>query len=417
MLTFVINQDDPISLKKTLSCLPKDTRVEVIPQNQDLFKKIKKSLQDYHEPFFITLFAGDYIQPAVWEKVLTQLPNLSDSCAGITFHSFSSIHAPFLWRTAWVHSLLEHESPFPFPDYLFKKWEFQLAKHGQWERIPLSPTLFHTKKEPAWRKRNMEWKLIQPIIQREPIINGSSSNPSISVVICTYNEADYLPWAIRSLFIQTMPDWELIIVDDASTDHTTEYLSQLKKKDRITILRNPVNCGKAKSLNLALNVAKGNWLLELDTDDWLTPDCLERLLSHSSHSQAALIYGDYYEWVERWNREVIYSGVVSCPNRIDPKLLFTKSRPITPRMYQINALKDLGGWITNDPFEGRLYEDFQMLIRLQNHLHQHLPLPLYHRRIRKDSITHREQGKFVEWVTWMKKIANPFTKFEDLNTN
>lgn len=94
----------------------------------------------------------------------------------------------------------------------------------------------------------------------------------------SYNYAEYLPEAIESVINQTYKDWELIIVDDGSTDSSVEIITEYYKKDpRIKLFQHEegVNKGLADSVKLGCEKASGDWIAFLESDDKFTPDSLE----------------------------------------------------------------------------------------------------------------------------------------------
>ncbi len=104
--------------------------------------------------------------------------------------------------------------------------------------------------------------------------------PKVSVIIPTYNRADLLPRAIESVLNQTFKDFELIIVDDGSTDNTKEIVEQYQKKDeRIKYLWEENFGGPAKPYNLALKQCQGEYIAFLDHDDMWLPEKLEKQLA------------------------------------------------------------------------------------------------------------------------------------------
>ena len=97
----------------------------------------------------------------------------------------------------------------------------------------------------------------------------SRSSPLVTVIIPTYNRADTIGRAIRSVLQQTHQAFELLIVDDGSTDSTVERIQQFADP-RIVHLRNEMNLGQNASLNRGLSVANGEYMSFLDSDDeWL----------------------------------------------------------------------------------------------------------------------------------------------------
>ncbi|KKL59016.1 hypothetical protein LCGC14_2219570, partial [marine sediment metagenome] len=104
------------------------------------------------------------------------------------------------------------------------------------------------------------------------------AGPTVSVVTACYNLAQYLPDTIASLQAQTMPNWECIIVDDASPDDTAEVAAALAAQDpRIKVVTNEQNLYLAGTLNSGIEAAKGRYILPLDADNMIEPWTLEVL--------------------------------------------------------------------------------------------------------------------------------------------
>lgn len=102
--------------------------------------------------------------------------------------------------------------------------------------------------------------------------------PKISIIMATYNRAHTLPRAINSVINQTFNDWELIIINDGSTDNTNNILLEFKDP-RIKIISYYPNRGVAYARNCGLDKMKGEWFTILDSDDEMIPNALEELLS------------------------------------------------------------------------------------------------------------------------------------------
>lgn len=106
------------------------------------------------------------------------------------------------------------------------------------------------------------------------------SGPLVSVCIPTYNYGKLIPDAVRSVLSQSCSDFELIIVDNASTDATADLIKTFTDSDpRIRFFRNAVNVGIVKNFNLALQYAKGRFVKMLCADDLLAPSALEKSLA------------------------------------------------------------------------------------------------------------------------------------------
>src|SRR3989338_1917877 len=102
------------------------------------------------------------------------------------------------------------------------------------------------------------------------------SAPFFSVILPVYNGERYLREAIGSVLSQTYRDWELILVDDASTDNTPKIISELLARDpRIRSIRNPKNINCGPSNNEGIKIARGEWIARIDSDDRYYPGYLQ----------------------------------------------------------------------------------------------------------------------------------------------
>lgn len=106
-----------------------------------------------------------------------------------------------------------------------------------------------------------------------------AQKPLVSIVTPAYKAEPYIGQAIESVLAQTMPDWELIIVDDCSPDNTAQVVERYLDDPRIKLLHNEQNMGASVARNRALEVAQGEWITLLDPDDWYAPNRLERMLT------------------------------------------------------------------------------------------------------------------------------------------
>jgi len=107
-------------------------------------------------------------------------------------------------------------------------------------------------------------------------------SPQISILLCAYNEQINVERAIQSIIDQTFTDWELVIIDDCSSDRTPILLQNFSNKhsDKIKIHRNRNNMGLAASLNKGIGLCLGRYIARMDADDWSYPHRLERQFSY-----------------------------------------------------------------------------------------------------------------------------------------
>lgn len=117
----------------------------------------------------------------------------------------------------------------------------------------------------------------------------SSTPPTVSVVVPARNRARLLPRAVDSVLRQTVSDFEVLVVDDGSTDSTPDVVRELDDP-RIRYLRQ-APAGAAAARNLGAREAAGRWLVFLDSDDEARPRWLERLLDSVRGNDTALTFG------------------------------------------------------------------------------------------------------------------------------
>lgn len=118
--------------------------------------------------------------------------------------------------------------------------------------------------------------------------------PLVSVIMPAHNAEQHIGQAIRSVQQQTVEDWELIILDDCSTDATGQIVTQEARKDsRIRLYRNTENLGVAKSRNRGLALRRGDHVAFLDSDDTWHPEKLELQLNCFRQTDADLVYTAY----------------------------------------------------------------------------------------------------------------------------
>lgn len=125
-------------------------------------------------------------------------------------------------------------------------------------------------------------------------------NELVSIIMPSYNTGKFIQETINSVKNQTYNNWELIIVDDGSTDNTDEVVRAIKD-DRIKYIKNKVNKGAAISRNIALREAKGRWIAFLDSDDLWKEDKLEKQIKFMEDNNYYFSYTNYIEIDENSN--------------------------------------------------------------------------------------------------------------------
>lgn len=137
----------------------------------------------------------------------------------------------------------------------------------------------------------------------------------VSIIMPSYNTADRIGKTIHSVQEQTYSNWELIIVDDCSTDNTDTVVAQYTD-NRIKYLKNDKNSGAAVSRNKALREAKGRWIAFLDSDDLWLPKKLEKQINFMKEYNYTFTFTDY---------EIIFSSGEKSPYKYIGPNVVTRS--------------------------------------------------------------------------------------------
>ena len=116
----------------------------------------------------------------------------------------------------------------------------------------------------------------------------------VSIIMPNYNSGKYIGAAIESVLAQTYTDWQLLIVDDGSSDDSVRLIERYADNDnRIRLFSNQSNLGAAEARNLALKHAEGRWIAFLDSDDIWKEDKLEKQISFMEENGYAFSCSDY----------------------------------------------------------------------------------------------------------------------------
>lgn len=121
----------------------------------------------------------------------------------------------------------------------------------------------------------------------------------VSIIMPSYNTGQYIEETIQSVLKQTYTNWELIIVDDCSTDNTDEVVKPFLSNEKIRYIKNEKNSGAAISRNRALRESKGKWIAFLDSDDLWEQQKLEKQIEFMENKNYYFSYTDYCEIDER----------------------------------------------------------------------------------------------------------------------
>lgn len=130
----------------------------------------------------------------------------------------------------------------------------------------------------------------------------------ISIITTSYNYNEYISETIKSVLAQTYSDWELIIVDDASTDESVKTIKTFCDDKRIKLICHDKNKGLKKSIQTGLKYAKGEWIAFLESDDSLYPNALEERIKNCPENinfvfNSVNLIGEK-DWIEEVQKQV-----------------------------------------------------------------------------------------------------------------
>ena len=167
-----------------------------------------------------------------------------------------------------------------------------------------------------------------------------SINPKVTVYITNYNYGKYIIKAIESVLDQSLQNFEILIIDDGSTDESIEILKSYDDNPKINIIKQN-NKGLTISNNVALKIAKGKYIMRLDADDFLFKYSLETLsIELDKDPEIGMVFGDYYTIDEHEN-------IIEHFQRHDfnkDVSLFDQPAHGACTMFRIECLRQLGGY-------------------------------------------------------------------------
>ena len=136
-------------------------------------------------------------------------------------------------------------------------------------------------------------------------------NPLISIIIPVYNGEKYLRPCFDSIIKQTYVNWEMILIDDGSTDGSGAICDEYAKNAHISVFHKK-NEGQAKARNIGIEMAKGDYISFVDCDDWLEPDMYEKMMDVLTSQDAEIVISGYIEEYANRKKEVHNDGTMAC---------------------------------------------------------------------------------------------------------
>ena len=127
--------------------------------------------------------------------------------------------------------------------------------------------------------------------------------PLVSIITPVYNSEEYLEETILSVINQTYKNWELLLIDDYSTDNSYKIIEKYLTDERIKYLRNERNSGPAITRNVGLEKSKGEYIAFLDSDDIWAKNKLELQIDYMKKNSIRICHGDYI-FIDKNGKEI-----------------------------------------------------------------------------------------------------------------
>ena len=234
-------------------------------------------------------------------------------------------------------------------------------------------------------------------------------NPKVSVVICTYNRAQYLPQAIESVLAQSFQDFELIIVDDASNDNTKAVMERYASDSRIRYIKNDINLGLGKNRVKSTKDAHGEYIAILDSDDyWVDVNKISKQVDFLDKNKNVGVVGTFGKIIDDKNNVVgklefktnnsnIRRRILSYHQFLHSSVLFRKEAFIKAGGYD-NALSPA--------------EDYDLILKIGTK-YELANLPEYstHYRVHNENSSSNNRQKRVNHAKLHSKVIKKFKDF------
>lgn len=186
-------------------------------------------------------------------------------------------------------------------------------------------------------------------------------NPKISVIMSVYNGTPYLKEAVDSILSQTYKNFEFIIVDDASSDNSWQYLKNLKDK-RIKLIKNEKNLGLATSLNRALKIASGEYIARMDADDISLPQRFAQQLKFLQENPTIDLCGTWVDLIDDKGNVIGEKKRPTSPSKVKNAIGFYTALIHPTFMGKKTLFKALNGYSNKFDFA----EDYDFLMRARD---------------------------------------------------
>ena len=248
--------------------------------------------------------------------------------------------------------------------------------------------------------------------------------PKISVIVPAYNVEKYIEESLNSIINQTLKDIEIIIINDGSTDKSTEIINEISRNDSRVIVINQKNSGVSKARNIGMMLAKGDYISFIDSDDYIETDMLEKMYRAAEKYDCDIVQCNYAIDNNGERREVVQN--------IKPNKLLKENEIIE---YIKTGLIDgsLATYVWNKIFKRQflrdndlmfkedlnMFEDWYFIMDIITYTKKMIFLPenLYNYRIAPNSLSRKYIYNHEDLILNLQSAKLNYIKLWNLNIN
>jgi CMP-N-acetylneuraminic acid synthetase len=209
-----------------------------------------------------------------------------------------------------------------------------------------------------------------------------NNSPLLTVYITNHNYGKYIDQAINSILEQSFQDFEIIIIDDGSTDNSKAIIDQYENHPKTKVIYQN-NRGLTVSNNIALKLSRGEFIVRLDADDYFTKDALKLMVREFENNKLGMVFGDWYLVSE--DGEIL--GVEQRHDFQKDVVLYDQPAHGACTMFRKSCLKQLGGYdetITRQ-------DGYEVWLRfIEKYEVRNINVPIFYYRQHFDSLTKDE---------------------------
>jgi len=213
----------------------------------------------------------------------------------------------------------------------------------------------------------------------------------LSVIIPVYNVEKYIERCARSLFEQTLDDIEFIFIDDSSTDNSIQILNDTLKEyprrvSQTQVISLPINSGIAAVRKYGIQLSKGEYIIQCDSDDWVEINMYEQMYNYAKQHSCEIVICDYFRYIDSENIQTVKTYQADDSIKLNKRLL---SGSVHASVW--NKLVHSSLYLDNEIMypKDNMCEDLVLMFQLIFHAKKigYLPVPYYYYYYNQESIS------------------------------